>query len=112
MVARKDDKADEVAVSEDVKKDDAAKDEVTLSVRDADDEIPQFPQTGAHPEPGKGPDGVDAPTKEEKAAVLEAVTKPEITSVNPEPYSEAELNHRFNHVPPAGHVEHKPTIQF
>lgn len=72
---------------------------------------PAFDQTGAHPVAGKGPEGVDAPSKAEKAAVVVAVTKPEVTSVNPEPYSEAELNHRFNHVPPKGFSEHKITIQ-
>ncbi|WKR36109.1 hypothetical protein [Mycobacterium phage Azrael100] len=52
-----------------------------------------------YPEPGKGPFGVTAPSKAQKAEDLAKVTAPEVTSVNPEPYTEEELNHRFNHVP-------------
>lgn len=48
---------------------------------------------------------LQAKTREEKAADLAAVTQPEVTSENPEPYTEAELNHRFSHIPPAGYVE-------
>lgn len=48
---------------------------------------------------------LEAKTRVQKAAELAAVTTPEVTSENPEPYTEAELNHRFNHVPPDGYVE-------
>jgi hypothetical protein len=51
---------------------------------------------------GEGPFGVEAPNKWEKAVLLKAVVTPEVTSVNPPPYSLAELNHRFNHIPPEG----------
>ena len=46
-----------------------------------------------------------AKTKTQKAADLAAVTQPEVTSQNPAPYTLAEENHRFTHVPPAGYVE-------
>lgn len=48
---------------------------------------------------------LEAKTREEKAADLAAVTQPEVTSENPEPYTVDELNHRFTHIPPAGYVE-------
>lgn len=54
---------------------------------------------------GEGPNGKEAPTKHEKAVLLEAVVAPEVTSVNPPPYTLAELNHRFNHIPPDGYEE-------
>lgn len=54
---------------------------------------------------GIGPGGVEAPSKFDKAVISNAVTKPEVTSVNPPPYSTAELNHRFTGVAPAGFVE-------
>lgn len=102
-------KADEskAAAQADEKGDDG----VTLTVVDPESEIPQFNQTGANPQPGKGPEGQDVPTKDEKAFVLAAVTQPEVTSVNPEPYTVEEINHRFSHVPPEGYVKHKITIQ-
>src|SRR5687768_8337881 len=54
---------------------------------------------------GEGPNGIEAPNKFEKAVILKAIVTPEVTSVNPPPYTLAELNHRFNHIPPAGYEE-------
>jgi hypothetical protein len=54
---------------------------------------------------GEGPNGVEAPTKHEKAVLLEAVVAPEVTSVNPPPYTLDELNHRFTHIKPEGTPE-------
>jgi hypothetical protein len=39
--------------------------------------------------------------KEEAGEALAAVTKPVETSSKPKPLTDAELNHRFNHVAPA-----------
>jgi hypothetical protein len=54
---------------------------------------------------GVDSEGNEVETKYEKAVVLRALLKPEIGAVNPPEYSLAELNHRFNHVPPAGYTE-------
>jgi hypothetical protein len=49
---------------------------------------------------GEGPNGEEAATKHEKAVLLEAIVAPEVTSVNPPPYTLDELNHRFTHIKP------------
>lgn len=54
---------------------------------------------------GEGPEGVEALNKFEKAVLLKGVVAPEVTSVNPPAYSLNELNHRFNHIKPAGQAE-------
>ena len=55
---------------------------------------------------------VEPKTREEKMADLALVTKGEVTSENPAPYTLDETNHRFTHVPPAGYVERSfPTAQ-
>lgn len=67
---------------------------------DEDDPSVELPTPG-----GPGDEGVAS--RSEKAFVLAAVTHPEVTSENPEPYTQEELNHRFTHIPPAGFVERK-----
>lgn len=73
-----------------------------FSTLDNDVDDPSVPQ----PTPG-GPGDEPVANRVEKNFVLAAVTKPEVTSQNPEPYSVDELNHRFTHIPPEGFVERK-----
>lgn len=50
--------------------------------------------------------------KEDAGAALAQVTKPVETSAAPAPQTDAELNHRFSHVAPAGTTKPKfPTKQ-
>lgn len=62
------------------------------------------------PTPG-GPGDRDVLSKDDKAEAAALVVNAEVTSQNPEPYSEAELNHRFSHVPPADWQNPPITIQ-
>jgi len=45
--------------------------------------------------------------KEEAGEALAKVTQPAETSGKPAAQSDAELNHRFSHVPPAGYTKPK-----
>jgi hypothetical protein len=73
-----------------------------FSTLDHDEDDPEVPL----PTPG-GPGDEPPLNRVEKAEVLAQVTKPEVTSQNPEAYSVEELNHRFTHIPPEGFVERK-----